>query len=135
MSGLVKDVQINGTTAVVDGVANIPYATNAVFGLAKGNPTCGIKFDKGLASTAPASESIIGGNRRSTASDCFYRPITSYCLDYAVKAAMCDGKGKAWTDAEQTAARTRMGAVSSTDVSTAITEALSAIGVAEEGSY
>ena len=40
-----------------------------------------------------------------------------------------------WTADEQTAARIRMGAVSATDVSTAITEALSAIGVAEEGSY
>lgn len=40
-----------------------------------------------------------------------------------------------WTAEEQAAARTRMGAVSSTDVSTAITEALSAIGIAEEGSY
>lgn len=30
-------------------------------------------------------------------------------LDYAVKAAMCDGKGAAWTDAEQAAARKRMG--------------------------
>lgn len=40
-----------------------------------------------------------------------------------------------WTADEQTAARIRMGAVSATDVSTAITKALSAIGVAEEGSY
>lgn len=40
-----------------------------------------------------------------------------------------------WTANEQAAARTRMGAVSATDVSAAITEALSAIGVAEEGSY
>ena len=30
-------------------------------------------------------------------------------LDYAVKAAMCDGKGAAWTSAEQKAARERMG--------------------------
>ena len=30
-------------------------------------------------------------------------------LDYAVKAAMCDGKGAAWTAAEQAAARKRMG--------------------------
>ena len=30
-------------------------------------------------------------------------------MDYAVKAAMCDGKGAAWTDAEQKMARERMG--------------------------
>ena len=35
--------------------------------------------------------------------------ITPTNLDYAVKAAMCDGKGAAWTDAEQKAARERMG--------------------------
>ena len=42
---------------------------------------------------------------------------------------------EAWTAEEQAVARDRMGAVSATDVSTAITEALSAIGVAEEGAY
>ena len=36
-------------------------------------------------------------------------PLTAYNLDYAVKAAMCDGKGAAWTSAEQKAARERMG--------------------------
>lgn len=38
-----------------------------------------------------------------------FRPIVSNNLDYAVKAAMCDGKGAAWTAAEQKAARERMG--------------------------
>lgn len=37
------------------------------------------------------------------------RPITPSCMDYAVKAAMCDGKGAAWTDAERLAALARMG--------------------------
>lgn len=42
-----------------------------------------------------------------------FDPVTTVIvpenLDYAVKAAMCDGKGAAWTDAEQKAARERMG--------------------------
>lgn len=38
-----------------------------------------------------------------------YKPITPNLLDYAVKAAMCDGKGSAWTAAEQAAAKKRMG--------------------------
>ena len=38
------------------------------------------------------------------------QPITAGNFDYAVKAAMCDGKGAAWTEAEQKAARERMGA-------------------------
>lgn len=37
------------------------------------------------------------------------KPIIPYYLDYAVKAAMCDGKGAAWTEDEQVAARKRMG--------------------------
>lgn len=36
-------------------------------------------------------------------------PITPHNLDYAVKAAMCDGVGAAWTEAEQKAARKRIG--------------------------
>lgn len=37
----------------------------------------------------------------------FYVPMTK--TDYAVKAAMCDGQGAAWTDAERLAALLRMG--------------------------
>ena len=37
------------------------------------------------------------------------QPITTGNLDYAVKAAMCDGKGAAWTDAERLAALLRLG--------------------------
>lgn len=50
----------------------------------------------------PASDNTI--NSRSTR-----QPITTGNLDYAVKAAMTDGKGPAWTAAEQAAARERMG--------------------------
>ena len=35
-------------------------------------------------------------------------------MDFAVKAAMCDGKGDAWTEEEQVAARDRMGIVTIT---------------------
>lgn len=50
----------------------------------------------------PASNNTI--NSRLTR-----QPITVGNFDYAVKAAMCDGKGATWTDAEQKAARERMG--------------------------
>lgn len=36
-------------------------------------------------------------------------PIVPVTIDYAVKAAMCDGKGVAWTAEEQAAARERIG--------------------------
>lgn len=50
----------------------------------------------------PASNNTI--NSRATR-----QPITAGNFDYAVKVAMCDGKGAAWTEAEQKAARERMG--------------------------
>lgn len=43
-----------------------------------------------------------------TGSD-YHNAICPGYLDYAVKAAMCDGKGAAWTAEEQAAARERMG--------------------------
>ena len=62
-----------------------------------------------------------------------YTPADS--ADLADKLPKSPTYWEQWTADEQTTARIRMGAVSATDVSTAITEALSAIGVAEEGSY
>ena len=62
-------------------------------------------------------------------------PITSDMYDFAVKAAMTDGVGAAWTEEEKTSGRARIGAVSSSEVTTMITDALNAIGVAEEGVY
>lgn len=50
----------------------------------------------------PASNNII--NSRTTR-----QPITAGNFDYAITAAMTDGKGPAWTAAQQAAARERMG--------------------------
>ena len=47
-------------------------------------------------------------------------------LDYAVKAALCDGNGAAWTAAEQAAARSRMGIDAAIDAK---------LGVIENGTY
>lgn len=52
----------------------------------------------------PASEKSIDARQKINVS-----PISVNNLDYAVKAAMCDGKGAAWTAEEQAAARERMG--------------------------
>ena len=62
-----------------------------------------------------------------------YTPADS--ADLADKLPKSPTDWEQWTADEQTTARSRRGAGSATDVSTAITEALSAIGVAEEGSY
>jgi hypothetical protein len=103
------DIQINGQSIVRDGVAEIPlikesspglvsvdyYATTG--GLTKANEKTG------LIRVFSARKTEI--NNRSN--DCL--PITSPLLDYAVKAAMCDGKGGAWTAEEQANARDRIG--------------------------
>ena len=105
------DVRINGESIVRDGVAEIPlavktkeaglvtideYATKG--GIARANASTG------LIRIQSASKSNIDARNNS------YCPIVSNSsLDYAVKAAMCDGKGAAWTAEEQAAARERMG--------------------------
>lgn len=98
------DVRIAGKSITADGVADIPIAGNgtpgvvgvySLFGLAQGT-TRNIYI---------VETSIIEINKRSSP----YKPITPNTLDYAVKAAMCDGKGAAWTPSEQAAAKKRMG--------------------------
>lgn len=105
----VSDVQINGGSIVKDGVAEIPpikdsspglvsvdyYATTG--GLTKANEKTG------LIRIFSARKTEI--NSRSN----YCLPIVSPLLDHAVKCAMCDGKGDAWTVDEQAAARERMG--------------------------
>ena len=112
----VEDIQINGQSIVQDGVAEIPlikdsgpgvvsieyYATTG--GLTKANEKTG------LIRIFSARKTEI--NSRSN----YCLPIVSPLLDYAVKAAMCDGKGAAWTAEEQASARERMGALSTQDM-------------------
>lgn len=103
----VQDVKVNGDSIVnvENGVADLPIANSQnVLGLMKVGSVV-----NGIGITADGSLAIDGAintyidNRQST------RPITPINLDYAVKAAMCDGKGAAWTAEEQVAARERMG--------------------------
>lgn len=98
----VKDVQVAGTSVLDGGVANVPIATKTVNGVMRpdfygvGVSPTGILYVQNTSNTNIT-------NRMPSA------PLTAYNLDYAVKAAMCDGKGAAWTSAEQKAARERMG--------------------------
>lgn len=122
----VKDVQIDGESIVADGVANIPIATIGHAGAVQIEPNYGIGIFNNKLTVQYMEpkhvDSRSGGNR----------PLCVGVLDYAVKAAMCDGEGAAWTDDEKAAARTRMGTVSSDEVSTMISDAL---GVVENGAY
>ena len=93
-----------------NGVAEIPIANrDNVFGVVKTIPYeflgTGVGADRdGNLRLYPASNGNIDARQKINVS-----PISVNNLDYAVKAAMCDGKGAAWTAEEQAAARERMG--------------------------
>ena len=103
----VKDVQVAGSSVLVGGVANVPIASEEKEGVIKAplaDGTSGIQFDNdNRPCVFAASEADITARQTS------YRPLVPARMDYAVKAAMCDGKGAAWTADEQKAAQERMG--------------------------
>lgn len=110
----VDDVQINGTSIVVDKVANIPIATSTVQGVIRaGNTAYGIVANsQGDLYIMPAKNQNIDNRtpKDDYSSDANNRcPIVPSHLDYAVKQAMCDGKGDEWTDEEKSSARERLG--------------------------
>lgn len=101
------DVRINGTSITTDGVADIPAAVqnSGAYGVVKmaGNSS-GLRINSnGEIAIVDASDSFIINRAKGS------YPITTQHFDYAVKAAMCDGKGAAWTPSEQAAAKKRMG--------------------------
>lgn len=99
----VKDMQVAGNSVLVDGVANVPVASSSGFGVVKTQSLGGTMIDdNGYLVVYPSTIDHITGRVSKTV-------IAPINIDYAVKSAMCDGKGVAWTDAEQMAARERMG--------------------------
>ena len=102
-SELVSDIQIDGQSIVKDGVAEIPFGSNTQYGIVKS------VFSKGIGiSNGGIIEFNNGGNVKIDERSNNYAVLNGN-IDYAVKAAMCDGKGAAWTTDEQAAARERMG--------------------------
>ena len=98
----VKDVQVAGASVMADGVANVPMASEGALGVSSvDNYSMGITNSGNLFLYNSRPGDI--DNRSANIA------MAPYNLDYAVKAAMCDGKGAAWTSAEQKAARDRMG--------------------------
>lgn len=108
------DVRINGESIVRDGVAEIPVAgyTSPTqiqrTGLVHVPSGYGISFQYNtpnlIISNTPTN--LIDNRNNMWQAD--YYALTVRKIDYAVKSAMCDGKGAAWT-AEEQAARERMG--------------------------
>lgn len=106
-SGSNLDVRINGESIVQDGVAEIPISSHDTLGLvytdnSAGGYTTGLMNQQGRLKVNTASIDDVNKRRLRKEIDCSN-------FDYAVKAAMCDGKGATWTADEQVAARERMG--------------------------
>lgn len=101
----VKDVQVAGTSVMTDGVANVPIASATGAGVVSIlNPVdSGIWNDNGSLRVSFATDAEISTRFG------FRKTIVCANLDTAVKAAMCDGKGAAWTDTERLAALLRLG--------------------------
>ena len=104
-TGNVDDVQINGTSIVVDGVANIPYASNDTNGLARTSATYGTKIDSdGVIRIQKAAESETKAGTGS------YRPITTSTQH----AATFYGLAKASGDTTQSSSSNAVGVYTDT---------------------
>lgn len=104
-------VRINGESIVQNGTAEIPLCTKTkeagLISIDTYTSNGGLhraNNETGLIRIASATNNQIDERRNK------FCPIVPETIDYAVKAAMCDGKGAMWTADEQTAARERMGA-------------------------
>ena len=105
------DVRINGESIVQNGTAEMPLCTKTkeagLISIDTYTSNGGLhraNNETGLIRIASATNNQIDERRNK------FCPIVPETIDYAVKAAMCDGKGAMWTADEQTAARERMGA-------------------------
>lgn len=103
-SGGITDVTVGGASVVADGVANVPYAgIGGKYGVVSFAYSKGIRVNStGIVEFVPYPDKKV-----SERSDGY--AILGSNINYAVKAAMCDGKGAVWTDAERIAAIERMG--------------------------
>lgn len=104
-SELPADVQIDGVSILDENkVANIPIASENTLGVVKTN-----SYSFGIGINASGQMYINRANNSQIDDRNLYPPITAGNVDYAVKQAMCDGKGAEWTDEEKASARARMG--------------------------
>lgn len=117
------DVQINGTSITSDGVANIPIASTTTSGV--------VTVGAGLSVTAAGKLFMVDPYNSHLDARTPNTPLTLAKYDMAVKLALTDGKGPAWTDDEKAAARERMG-VTDAYINSMIDAKL---GVIENGSY
>lgn len=108
------DVQINGKSIVQDGIAKIPMTGYIDEKTVVREGLVFIPSGYGLSFQWNTHYLIIdklanGIQRRNTVWQAGYYALLLNQIDDAVKAAMCDGQGAAWTEAEQKAAQERIG--------------------------
>lgn len=118
------DVRIDGKSIVQDGVAEIPKADTNTHNLGLIRVNAG----NGFAVSADGTLNIIECTDDSLKKR-YARIVSGNVIDYAVKAAMCDGKGTAWTADEQAAARERIGITDFKNVVSATLEEESLINI------
>ena len=104
------DVRINGESIVQNGTAEIPLCTKTkeagLISIDTYTSNGGLhraNNETGLIRIASATNNQIDERRNK------FCPIVPETIDYAVKAAMCDGKGAMWTADEQKASLERQG--------------------------
>lgn len=115
IDGGVSDVKINGTSVIDENhVADIPIATTSRDGVVRFNSAYGVGVSNGIPQVEPASTENINLRTQSR------RPITTSNFDHAVETSMGDGKAPAWSEQHQANARTRMGAVGTAELETAL---------------
>lgn len=133
-----SDVQINGQTIVQNGIAEIPIAQKynqyGLFCILNNYNLLGFSSENKLPLIKIATKSNIS-NRNNINSEGVGGVIDSYNFDKAVKAAMCDGKGAAWTADEQAAARERMGIYDWEDILDVTLEEDSAVNLDLNGRF
>lgn len=105
-TGGVKDVQINGASVVENGVANVPIANGGNVGVVRVSSTYGTLLGSPTTGSIGISKAT---NAEIDSRGSGYKPIVPNNLDYAIKAAMCDGKGAAWDEPSMQAGRERLG--------------------------
>ena len=106
------DVRINGKSIIQDGVAEIPMALYNKVGIMGYVNEFGVYCDSNhimrLTSITPEQ-----WRKSNVYNNC---AVTLLNFEKYVKAAMCDGKGAAWTADEQKAAKERIGVIKRYDV-------------------
>lgn len=123
----VTDVQVNGTSVVSDGVANIPLASTSTAGVVKFNNTYGAHTSNGTFILDRATDLAIKGG------DTLYQPIVPYnqhsATFYGLAKAAGDSTQSAsdnavgtYTSEAKTAIRTMLDVASASDVSAKYTK-------------